>query len=141
MTTTFSVDEGIVTFTWTYDDSVNQVPATSFLVTIIPVMGGTNPISKELPPDQLSYTLPLSRLMKAVRYNVSVTVRNMQGASIPTFDPFTTPGTDARYSVEGIKEEEECFTAVGNLVQYACAYTCTQHGGPVSYYTCIVECG
>ena len=91
LTTTINLDEGMITFTWTY---ISGLPITGFVITITRAIGGTDLITRELPPDQLSFTLPLSHFMNQISYTASVTVRSLQGSSEPTFDdPFIIPGT------------------------------------------------
>ena len=93
LTTTIDLAAGTITFTWTYPDSLNEVPITGFIITITQDMGGADSITMELPPNQLSFTLPLSHFLNQIPYTASVTVRNLQGSSEPIFDPFTIPGT------------------------------------------------
>ena len=92
LTTTINLDESTITFTWKYDDSSNRLPITGFDVIIVQDMGGTDPITMELSPDQLSFSLPLSRFMNQMSYTISVSVENAQGSGVPIFDPFTIPG-------------------------------------------------
>lgn len=90
LTVTINANDGTITFTWTYDDSTNSVPITGFVLTIIPVNGGTN-ITRTLLPTELSFEYSLNQLMAKVQYRVSVSARNTQGESELIFRPFTTP--------------------------------------------------
>ena len=68
------------------------MPITGFVISITRNTGEADSITVEVPPNQLSLTLPLSRFLNQIPYTASVTVENLQGSSEPIFDPFTIPG-------------------------------------------------
>lgn len=85
------IDDGVITFTWEYDDSINGVPATNFVVTI--KLDGQTVFTAQVPADVRAYTLALSKLMEEQMYSAEVAVRNMQGDSLPISQFFTTPSS------------------------------------------------
>ena len=80
-----------VTFTWTYDNTVNKIPATSFIVTITPVNGGIT-IKRTVDIHDPSLTLPLNELVSGTNYNVVVVTTNKFGQSGTISNSFTSPG-------------------------------------------------
>lgn len=81
-------DDGVI-FTWNYNNSLNEVPAELFVVSITPA-GGTTftiPISANL----RSITVPLSMLKSEQTYDITAVVRNSQGDSEPISNSFTAP--------------------------------------------------
>ena len=86
-----NLDDNEVVLTWTYNDSVNSVPAAGFVVTI--KLGDQIIETTVLPPVQRSYSLILSELMIDRMYSTEVAVRNLQGDSISITEIFTTPSS------------------------------------------------
>lgn len=86
---TIDVEEGVIVFTWTYDDSVNDVPTSNFSVTISLV--GQIMHSFTLPSYNRSLSVALSTLMDGQTYTIDVVVRNLQGNSVAISQIFNTP--------------------------------------------------
>ena len=92
---TNNLEDHTVTFMWTYDNSVNTIPATSFNVTVTPVNRGI-PITETVSIDDHSLTLPLSQLVSEESYRVSVVATNNLGESDVVENTFTSPGILAK---------------------------------------------
>ena len=88
---TDNLEDHTVTFMWTYDNSVNTIPATSFNVNVTPVNGGS-PITETVSINDHSLTLPLSQLVSEASYRVSVVATNQLGGSVVIDDTFTSLG-------------------------------------------------
>ena len=97
VTVTFDESAETVTFSWTYDNTMNIIPATSFNVTITPVNGGT-PITRTVDINDLSLTLSFSDLMSETGYTVSVVAVNQLGGSVAIGNTFESPGNLAYMS-------------------------------------------
>ena len=84
----------IVVFNWTYNNSVNGVPATEYVITV--VRTGTNLVSASdtIPISQMNYTITVEELLSFRNHSVSLVVRNMQGDSEEISNRFTTPGNN-----------------------------------------------
>ena len=78
----------VITVTWTYDNSANDVPAMSFVATVFQdgIQQG-DPIS--VPITLSSITVPTSILTANQPYMVSVVVRSLQGDSDAISETFT----------------------------------------------------
>ena len=83
-----------VVFNWTYNNSVNGVPATEYVVTVL--RAGTDLVSatRTIPISQMNYNVSLEELLSFRNHTVRVVVRNMQGDSPVISNLFRTPGTN-----------------------------------------------
>ena len=80
-----------MTFSWSYDNSANGVPATNFVLVI--TQNQRQVIEFNVPVSSDDITVPLSQLSRGEVYNASIQARNLQGESEPMFHSFIIPGT------------------------------------------------
>lgn len=81
----------VVVVTWSYNDNMNGVPASHFIVRIIEADTTTEVIIAEVLADSSSFTISFAQLMLGRRYTATVAVRNMQGNSVARAFTFKTP--------------------------------------------------
>ena len=90
---TFDTDAGNILFSWSYDDSLNGVPATYFILNITrDNRPNATPLSYPIRANMLSFTVPFESLIGNQTYTASVVVRNLQGDSLSVSDVFRAPG-------------------------------------------------
>ena len=90
---TIDVEGDIIVFTWTYDDSVNDVPTSNFFTTIS--LDGQTVHSFTLSSSNRSLSVPLSMLMAGQTYTIDVVVRNLQGNSVAISQIFNVPRSNS----------------------------------------------
>ena len=81
-----------VTFRWNYDNSVNGVPATKFVLNVTR-SGGPN-VREMLNIDQRQHSISSNDLASNQSYTVAIAVRNLQGDSDIISNTFRSPGMD-----------------------------------------------
>ena len=76
---------------WTYNNSANAVPATSFIANVTLNGVDINAITNPININAMSVTIPSTVLEGEQTYMVSVVARNLQGDSQPVTREFMTP--------------------------------------------------
>lgn len=86
-----NINDDFIESSWTYDNSVNGVPATYFIFNIS--LNATTVMSNRIPANTTMITtrVDVSELMSLTTYTATVVVRNLQGDSPAVSNIFSTP--------------------------------------------------
>ena len=85
-----NINDDFIESSWTYDNSVNGVPATYFIFNIS--LNATTVMSNPIPANMTMITtrVDVSELMSLTTYTATVVVRNLQGDSPAVSNIFST---------------------------------------------------